>query len=147
MTVFKKFIALVLIITVGLVTSCGNQPGSTEERARQHVLTEIKESNEAIEEYLKILEEQYAELLEVKIAELDKAVKKLRFDYGSYTTSHRVEKKSELLEQHKELLHKKFAELKKAYGEDFKGENGKIDELFEEVDEHISLLDSLMADI
>lgn len=140
------FWTLILSVFTSLFLAC-TEPVSEEEKAREKVMMNIEETKESIDEYLTILEEKYTELLDSRIVDLEKALKKLRFDLKAHTSSERVEEKAKLLEDHKVYLQKKIADLKNSCDHGCDDFNIRIDSIFNELDAHLVLVDSLIENI
>ena len=144
MTKLLSFPLLMLLIIIG-ATSCGERM-TEEQRSREKAMNEIRAAEKAIDEYLSMIEEQYTDLLESRIVELQKALDMLRYELRSYTKSENVEEKLEVLEDHKRLLHSKMEEFKSGCSEGCDDFSDRINNLFNEVDTHLALVDSLLLE-
>jgi predicted AlkP superfamily phosphohydrolase/phosphomutase len=137
----------ILIILMGIATpSCQNRMNK-EEKSRQKAMNEIQQAKEAIDDYLTLIEKRHVDLFDLKIVEMNNAMNKLRKERKSYTDSKDVEEKIIVLKGHKQLLLNRIDELKQSSSNNCNDFSVKIDHLFDDLDEHLNLVDSLLIGI
>jgi vacuolar-type H+-ATPase subunit I/STV1 len=147
MNKMKFSLYIVFILISGLLVQGCQQRLNDEEKAREKAMKEIQKANDAINDYLSLVEERHVELLDIKITEMNKAMKKLRFERKGYSDSEDVEEKMEVLKGHKKLLLDKIEEIRNSCNDGCNDLSLKISSLLADLDKHLNLVDSLLLDI
>lgn len=143
----KFHISAMLIIMFGILMQSCQQRLNDEEKAREKAMKEIEQAKEAINDYLTIVEERHVDILDIKISEMNKAMKTLRFKRKGFTDSKDVEDKMEVLSAHKKLLTHRIDEIRQSCSDGCDGFSVKIGGLLDDLDKHLNLVDSLLLDI
>lgn len=119
---------------------------TTEEMlAKERAMNEIEEAKKAIDEYLLLVELNYKYLLDQRTSELSREIEELQ--KGLVDTLNIKETKTRIdeLEKQREVLSQKMDFIKSACEGGCDDFSARIDQLFDELDQHLSSVDSILV--
>jgi chromosome segregation ATPase len=138
-----KISGLALIV---ILLSCNGQP-TQEMLAREKAMNKIKEAEEAIDEYLTLIEQNYKLRLDNRMEEISEVIEELSKELKDQEMVKKTEDRINILQEQRRRLTQKMKDMK-SYCEggcdDF---SDRIDQIFKELDDHLSVLDSLLISV
>ena len=126
------------------VMGCNGQP-SQEMLAREKAISKIKEAEMAIDEYLLIIEQNHKYLIDERIKQISEYILELNKQLEDPKSIEKAEAKINMLQEQRKKLTEQMRYVKEVCEDGCDDFREKIDEIFKELDDHLTSVDSLVA--